>query len=339
MAGFVEGVRAIKRRCSGAAGRVDRRDACVCRVSYRRRTMGGHQGRPCIDRSAGLRSGGYGEALCVSLPPSGRSAAGSSGRPPPQWVLPPRTGSRRSSRPLRSCAGLSEPLGRVCRAFVQFCRQQGLFGAEPVAIVASKFAAPNSPQKAFTTAQIEREAKRLDERMAIIGGLDLPIGRDAGRAWRCRAALEALRVRRPMWRRFWAHGRDGSVRSRSAPGLAADRAEGVSVVGYNLRSRWTIATGRCASEGHRATTSPCCGRARRAARLHTLHAWRFQLDRWRAITHFKTLSPYSCRIRVDRYRVTSSKSQFVRRPAATAARRARSCGSAVHRTRPATMWG
>ena len=92
-----------------------------------------------------------------------------------------------------------EAIARVCRAFMQFCRQQGLFGAELVAIDGSKFAAQNSPQKAFTVAQIEREVKRLDERIeAYLAGLD---GADASEAREvapgdARAALAALRDRR-----------------------------------------------------------------------------------------------------------------------------------------------
>jgi transposase len=92
-----------------------------------------------------------------------------------------------------------EALAKVCRALVQFCRQHGLFGTELVAIDGSKFAAQNSPQKAFTAAQIEREAKRLDERIGkYLAGLDAA---DAAEERELapgdtRAALEALRDRR-----------------------------------------------------------------------------------------------------------------------------------------------
>jgi transposase len=92
-----------------------------------------------------------------------------------------------------------DAIARVCRAFTQFCRQQGIFGAELVAIDGSKFAAQNSPQKAFTVAQIEREVKRLDERIeAYLAGLDAA---DASEETEvapgdARAALAALRDRR-----------------------------------------------------------------------------------------------------------------------------------------------
>jgi len=92
-----------------------------------------------------------------------------------------------------------EAIGKVCRAFMQFCRGEGLFGAELVAIDGSKFAAQNNPQKAFTVAQVEREVKRLDERIeAYLAGLDAA---DASEETQvapgdARAALAALRDRR-----------------------------------------------------------------------------------------------------------------------------------------------
>lgn len=90
-------------------------------------------------------------------------------------------------------------LRKVCRAFMQFCRHQGLLGAELVAIDGSKFAAQNSPQKAFTTAQIEREAKRLDERIGkYLAGLDAADAEEKTEVapGDARAALAALRDRR-----------------------------------------------------------------------------------------------------------------------------------------------
>lgn len=90
-------------------------------------------------------------------------------------------------------------LRKVCRAFMQFCRHQGLLGAELVAIDGSKFAAQNSPQKAFTAAQIEREGKRLDERIGkYLAGLDAADAEEKTEVapGDARAALAALRDRR-----------------------------------------------------------------------------------------------------------------------------------------------
>src|SRR5262245_32404057 len=93
-----------------------------------------------------------------------------------------------------------EAIGRVCRAFVQFCRRQGLFGAELVAIDGSKFAGQNSPQRAFTTAQIEQEAERLDKRivayLAVLDESDAGEGSEEIPSGDAQAALEALRERR-----------------------------------------------------------------------------------------------------------------------------------------------
>jgi len=91
-------------------------------------------------------------------------------------------------------------IGRVCRALVEFCRGQGLFGAELVAIDGSKFAAQNSPHRAFTTGQMEREGARLDKRIGeYLTALDEADGGETmvevapGDA---RAALAVLQARR-----------------------------------------------------------------------------------------------------------------------------------------------
>jgi transposase len=102
-------------------------------------------------------------------------------------------------------------LGRVCRTFVQFCRQQGLFGAQLVAIDGSKFAAQNSPQKAFTTGQIEREGQRLDERIGkYLAGLDAAdAAEETEVSWgNARSACGLARSPRRCGASSWADGRD-----------------------------------------------------------------------------------------------------------------------------------
>ena len=104
-------------------------------------------------------------------------------------------------------------IGRVCRWFVQFCRGQGLFGAELVAIDGSKFAAQNSPQRAYTVAQIEQEAKRLDERigayLAVLDSADADEGSEEIAPGDTRAALALLQERRAALPMSRAQGRDG----------------------------------------------------------------------------------------------------------------------------------
>jgi transposase len=57
-------------------------------------------------------------------------------------------------------------LGRVCRAFVQFCRTQQLFGGELVAIDGSKFHADNSPDKVARQADLKARLEQVDRRIA-----------------------------------------------------------------------------------------------------------------------------------------------------------------------------
>lgn len=88
----------------------------------------------------------------------------------------------------------------VCRAFVQFCRGQGLFGAELVAIDGSKFAGQNSPDRVWTVRQLEKQAARLDERiadyLALLDASDAAEPATTAEVGDARAALERLRARR-----------------------------------------------------------------------------------------------------------------------------------------------
>ena len=58
-----------------------------------------------------------------------------------------------------------EAIRRVCRAFVQFCKGQDLFGAELVAVDGSKFAGQNSPKRVWTQGQLEKKAAALDKKI------------------------------------------------------------------------------------------------------------------------------------------------------------------------------
>lgn len=71
-------------------------------------------------------------------------------------------------------------LGLVCRAFVQFCKSEGLFGAELVAVDGSKFAGQNSPKRVWTVAQLQKKAATLDKRIAAwLARLDAADAEDA----------------------------------------------------------------------------------------------------------------------------------------------------------------
>ena len=86
----------------------------------------------------------------------------------------------------------------ACRAFVLFCRDQGLFTARLVALDGSKFRAAASAKRIIGRREISEETARLDRRIAeYLAGLD---DNDAGEgdeaAGATAAALQALKARR-----------------------------------------------------------------------------------------------------------------------------------------------
>lgn len=54
---------------------------------------------------------------------------------------------------------------RVCRAFVQFCRAQALYGGEQIAIDGSKFQADNSRSKVIRKQDLKQQLQRLDRKI------------------------------------------------------------------------------------------------------------------------------------------------------------------------------
>jgi transposase len=127
-------------------------------------------------------------------------------------------------------------IGKVCRLFVQFCRRQGLFGAELVAIDGSKFAAQNSPQRAHTVAQVKEEVAKLDKRigtyLAVLDEADAGETEEEIAAGDTRAALALLQSRRADV----AQVLELSQVTLSDPDARLMRsARGGSVVGYNVQ--------------------------------------------------------------------------------------------------------
>jgi len=87
----------------------------------------------------------------------------------------------------------------TCRAFVLFCREQGLFSARLIALDGSKFRAVASAKRIMGRQRIAEEAERIDQRIAgYLAELDAAdtIEPDNGDAERTVAALTALRARR-----------------------------------------------------------------------------------------------------------------------------------------------
>jgi transposase len=88
----------------------------------------------------------------------------------------------------------------ACRAFVLFCREQGLFAARLVALDGSKFQAAASPKRIMGRREIAEEDARLERRIAAyLGELDTSDGVEADEiedGGRTTAALAALKARR-----------------------------------------------------------------------------------------------------------------------------------------------
>src|SRR3970282_1537608 len=89
---------------------------------------------------------------------------------------------------------------RVCRAFVQFCREAQLIGGELVAIDGSKFQAASARRRVVSQKSLAQEGRKLDARIAeYLKSLDEsdrqeaaePVDRQA-----VRAALAKLRERK-----------------------------------------------------------------------------------------------------------------------------------------------
>lgn len=90
-------------------------------------------------------------------------------------------------------------LTRVCRAFVQFCRSQSLYGGDTIAIDGSKFTADNNRSKVTRKQDLKRQLKRLDtEITSWLDALEDNDDDDEPRSGggNTRAALEALEAER-----------------------------------------------------------------------------------------------------------------------------------------------
>ena len=87
----------------------------------------------------------------------------------------------------------------TCRAFVLFCREQGLFATRLVALDGSKFRAAASAKRIMGERDIAEEAARIDQRIAgYLADLDATDATetDDGDAERTAAALVELKARR-----------------------------------------------------------------------------------------------------------------------------------------------
>lgn len=94
----------------------------------------------------------------------------------------------------------AEAIVRVCRAFIRFCREQSLFGAELLAIDGTKIAAVASRKQVMTPQRIEKMNAAIDRKIAeYLESMDEADRREAGSAGKAvdvAAAIEALKAQK-----------------------------------------------------------------------------------------------------------------------------------------------
>lgn len=116
------------------------------------------------------------------------------------WLLNRLAPDHKTISEFRRCNG--KGLRRVCRAFVQFCRSQALFGGELVAIDGSKFKADNNRGKVSRKAALKQQVARIDREIeAWLEAMDAADAADQepedhDDPERTRRALEALQSER-----------------------------------------------------------------------------------------------------------------------------------------------
>jgi transposase len=136
----------------------------------------------------------------------------------------------------------------ACRAFVLFCRDQGLFEARLVALDGSKFRAAASAKRIMGWREIAEETARLDRRIAdYLAVLDESDAREPDEARSATAcALQALRVRRAELDRLAAR-LDAEERNTLVEGEADARPMGIGPgrkpPSYNVQTAVDAETG------------------------------------------------------------------------------------------------
>src|SRR3979411_1039567 len=94
----------------------------------------------------------------------------------------------------------AEAIVGVCRAFIRFCREQSLFGAELLAIDGTKIAAVASRKQGTKPKQIDKMNARIERKiadyLALMDAADREEPRAAGAPADVAAALEALKAQK-----------------------------------------------------------------------------------------------------------------------------------------------
>src|SRR6266704_2326401 len=107
----------------------------------------------------------------------------------------------------------AEAIVGVCRAFIRFCREQSLFGAELLAIDGTKIAAVASRKQVMTPQRIEKMNAAIDRKIAeYLGSMDEADRQEPGPAGKgadVAAAIEALKAQKD---RLQAQAQDMAAR-------------------------------------------------------------------------------------------------------------------------------
>jgi transposase len=107
----------------------------------------------------------------------------------------------------------AEAIVGVCRAFIRFCREQSLFGAELLAIDGTKIAAVASRKQVMTPQRIEKMNAAIDRKIAeYLGSMDEADRQESGSAGKpvdVAAAIEALEAQKE---RLQAQAQDMAAR-------------------------------------------------------------------------------------------------------------------------------
>lgn len=94
----------------------------------------------------------------------------------------------------------AEAIVKVCRAFIRFCREQSLFGAELLAIDGTKIAAVASRKQVMTPQRIAKMNEAIDRRIAgYLASMDEADRQEVGSAGKpvdVAAAIEALKAQK-----------------------------------------------------------------------------------------------------------------------------------------------
>src|SRR5256884_2797166 len=164
----------------------------------------------------------------------------------------------------------AEAIVKVCRAFIGFCREQSLFGAELLAIDGTKIAAVASRKQVMTPKRIEQMNAAIDRKIA-----DYPASMDeadreepaaAGKPADVAAAIEVLKVQKE---RLQAQAQDMAARGVKQKGMTRPEATTMRTphrhaVAYNAQTavdgtHQRIAAFDLAHEGNAHGRRPPCG--------------------------------------------------------------------------------